>query len=221
MSDTIDQGILLRLIPYRETSCMLHVLTAQHGRISLLARGVRKQKSIIRAALAPLHILQLTWKKGKTDLGYLQDVRRLQALLSEPHHLDGLELNSLAYQLFPEHEPASMQSLVDAYAMLEQRHAGLLTATWYLLRQHGWLGELHHCWHCMKEDVNLFWSKAHCCCQSCGQGMPLSKGLCLSIESCMQDDNVRLSHMYKSSWLNMVQDVLLQHGLKAVNFTEV
>jgi len=221
MSDFSDRGILLRSIPYRETSCMLHILSEKHGRMSLLARGVRQKKSQNRAALAPLHLLELSWKKGKFNLGYLQHVRRLQPLLSEKNHIEGLEFNHLAYQLFPEHEPISMSVLTHAYYLLEHRTSGLLAASWYLLIQHGWVGQLHHCWHCMAHHTPLQWSKAHCCCQKCGQGMPLSKGLCLSIESILQNAKVRLSQRDSHHWLQMIQDVLIQHGLKRINVESI
>ncbi|MDQ6962901.1 MAG: DNA repair protein RecO [Mariprofundaceae bacterium] len=218
MSEFLDQAILLRSIPYRETSCILHLLTARDGRLSLLVRGVRKKKSVFRSELAPLHLLSLRWKKGRSDLGYVQELHRLKPLLSEENYLDALKLNSLAYVLFPEREPMSMSLLCEAYALLEQRRSGLLVAVWYLLAKHGWLGELHHCWHCMAEDSPLLWSQASCCCQACGQGMVLSKGLCLSIEFSMRGDNIRLSHAYTLNWMQMIQDILAQHGLKRLNF---
>jgi len=221
MSEFSDQAILLRSMPYRETSCILHLLSAKHGRISLLARGVRKQKSPFRADLAPLYLLQLTWKQGKSDLGYLQSIQRLQALVAEAQYLEGLAFNSLVYQLFPAHQPIAMPQLLQTYALLDKRTSGLLHAAWSLLAQQGWVGELHHCWHCAENKQPLYWSQAHCCCQSCGQGMSLSKGLCLSIESSLQNANVRLSQRYQSDWFNMIQDVLQHHGLKRLNRIEV
>lgn len=218
MSESLDQAILLRSIPYRESSCILHVITAREGRISLLARGVRKKKSVFRAELAPLHLLNIRWKKGRSDLGYVQDIQRIKPLLSEKNYVDALKLNALAYVLFPEQEPMSMPLLCEAYVLLEERRSGLLVSIWYLLAKQGWIGELQHCWHCMAADTPLFWSQASCCCQACGRGMPLSKGLRLSIESSTQDGHVRLSQDYTLHWMRMIQDVLMQHGLKRFNF---
>jgi DNA repair protein RecO (recombination protein O) len=47
---------------YRETSLLLECFTRDHGRIGLIARGVRKEKSRLpRALLQPLTPVSLAW----------------------------------------------------------------------------------------------------------------------------------------------------------------
>jgi DNA repair protein RecO (recombination protein O) len=47
--------------PYRETSRILEVLTREHGRLTLFARGVRGPKSKLAAALQPFSPLLVSW----------------------------------------------------------------------------------------------------------------------------------------------------------------
>jgi len=39
MAEIRDDALLLRRIPYGDTSFIIHVLTREHGRISLMARA--------------------------------------------------------------------------------------------------------------------------------------------------------------------------------------
>lgn len=46
---------------WRETSELLEVLTRDHGRVSLVARGMRRRRSVLRAILQPFQPLVLSW----------------------------------------------------------------------------------------------------------------------------------------------------------------
>ncbi len=51
----LQPAYILHHRPYRETSLLLDVLTHDHGRIGLIAKGVRKQRSPLRALLQPFN----------------------------------------------------------------------------------------------------------------------------------------------------------------------
>jgi len=51
MSSVADHGIILRVRPYRETSVMVHWLTAESGRIATAVRGARGPKSRLQGRL--------------------------------------------------------------------------------------------------------------------------------------------------------------------------
>ena len=56
-----DTGFVLHARAYRETSLLVEVLSAQHGRIGLLARGVSTAKGqVLRAALQPLQWIRFS-----------------------------------------------------------------------------------------------------------------------------------------------------------------
>ncbi|MGC0153792.1 DNA repair protein RecO [Chromobacterium vaccinii] len=58
---------ILHTQPYRETSLLLEVLTRDHGRFSLVARGARRPRSDLRGVLLPFQPLTLSWF-GKNEL---------------------------------------------------------------------------------------------------------------------------------------------------------
>lgn len=57
----LANGFVLHARAWRETSELLEVLTGEHGRVSLLARGTRRPKSGLRAILQPFQPLSLSW----------------------------------------------------------------------------------------------------------------------------------------------------------------
>ena len=66
-----EPALILHARAYRETSLLLECLTPAHGRIGLIARGIRSQRSRLpRGLLQPLQPLQLSWT-GKGELGTL------------------------------------------------------------------------------------------------------------------------------------------------------
>ena len=66
----LHPAFILHHRPYRNTSLIIDVLTREHGRISLVAKGAKQAKSPWRGCLLPFQLLSLSWVK-KTDLGTL------------------------------------------------------------------------------------------------------------------------------------------------------
>ncbi len=66
---------LLHKRAYRETSSILEVLTKDHGRVSLMARGCRGARSKISGSLLLFSPLVISWQ-GKGSLPYLKSVER-------------------------------------------------------------------------------------------------------------------------------------------------
>ena len=56
--------------PYRETSLLLEVLSRDHGRAAMVARGARGPKSRLRHVLQPFRPLLMSWNQT-SDLGTL------------------------------------------------------------------------------------------------------------------------------------------------------
>ena len=57
----LEPAFVLHGRPYLETSELLEVLTRDHGRVSLVARGMRRPKSGLRAILQPFQPLAVSW----------------------------------------------------------------------------------------------------------------------------------------------------------------
>ncbi len=69
---------VLRTRAYRETSLLLELFTAAHGRIGLIARGARRPKARVRALLQPFQPLRASWQL-RGDLGTLAAVEAVGA----------------------------------------------------------------------------------------------------------------------------------------------
>ncbi len=106
MRITLQPSFILHHRPYRETSLLLDVLTCDHGRMSLIARGVRKNRSQTRPLLQPFYPLLISWQ-GKTELMTLQTVepQGVPIVLQEESLLGGFYLNELLMRLLQKHDP--------------------------------------------------------------------------------------------------------------------
>ena len=222
MAEQRDYALLLRSIAYSDSSLILHCLTQQHGRISLMARGARRAKSPFRAALMPLHALQLRWKEPRTGtMGTLLEVQRFSALLPEPMMLAGQTLLASASILFPDGVDNGYVELQQACALLAERHedAGLCAATWSMLKQSGWTGDLSHCWHCMEPidlNIDMYWRQGHLLCATCAKknGLKLYSGFRKTIAAFMLQPNVALQQEHITLWKMMMKDVFKTHQMR-------
>jgi len=217
MAEIRNDALLLRRIPYSDTSLICHFLTAQHGRVAVMARGARRPKSSFRASLEPLHDLHISWRPGRSGMGTLTDIQRGRSLLEPALSLHGLELLAIASRLFQEGDPHGFDETKVALAMLAERgqQQGLMAAVWYLLDVAGWLGDLSHCWHCGEAvEQTMCWQHAGLVCDACGQGMVVSVGLRKSITGVLSGGRIRLSVGDADSWRVMIQSVLKEHGIK-------
>ncbi|AIV48892.1 DNA repair protein RecO [Burkholderia pseudomallei TSV 25] len=60
-------AFVLHSYPYRETSLVIDVLTRDHGRIALVAKGAKRPHSALRGVLQTFQPLSLSWS-GKSEL---------------------------------------------------------------------------------------------------------------------------------------------------------
>jgi DNA repair protein RecO (recombination protein O) len=125
---------VLHARPYRETSLLLECLTRDHGRLGVVARGVRRERArTSRAQLEPIQILLL-------DLSMRGELATLVGAESadRPHRLTGhanlagLYLNELTVRFTSRQDPHP--SLFDAYARTLARLAGGESPGWSLRR---------------------------------------------------------------------------------------
>jgi DNA repair protein RecO (recombination protein O) len=112
--------------PYRDTSRILEVITRDHGRLSLFARGVRGPKARLASVLQPFQLLLLSWS-GRGEAGQLTGAE------SADHHppmpaaclMASFYLNELLMKLTTRHDPLPV--LFDDYhATVEGLRHGVL-----------------------------------------------------------------------------------------------
>lgn len=100
------RGYVLHQRPYRNTSQLIECLTAEHGRVGLVARGSRRARGGQRALLQPFVALRLSWVR-RGELGRLTGVEAESAGLG----LEGERLlaayyvNELALRLLVRGDP--------------------------------------------------------------------------------------------------------------------
>lgn len=92
--------------PYRETSVLLDVFTSDHGRLTLVARGVRKQHSTLKPLLQPFVPLLISWQ-GRTELMTMTtaEPQGLRLQLKGECLLSGLYLNELIIRVLHKQDP--------------------------------------------------------------------------------------------------------------------
>lgn len=66
----LEPAWVLHARPYRDTSLLVESLTRDHGRVGLVARGVRGPRGRLRALLQPLQPLLMSWS-GRGELATL------------------------------------------------------------------------------------------------------------------------------------------------------
>ena len=99
-------AFILQYKKYRETSLLLDLLTEDYGRVSLLAKGVRKAKSRTAGVLQPFIPLAVSFV-GKSDLKTLThaEIKPPQFILKGIPLFCGFYLNELIYHFLFKYDP--------------------------------------------------------------------------------------------------------------------
>lgn len=102
----LHPGFVLHQRSYRNSSVIVELFTELHGRISVVARGVRKPKSHLAALLQPFTPLLLSWV-ARGELGTLTAVENDGAplLLNHRSVINGLYVNELLMRLLHRNDP--------------------------------------------------------------------------------------------------------------------
>ncbi|MEO8443403.1 MAG: DNA repair protein RecO [Gammaproteobacteria bacterium] len=120
-----EDAYVLHSRPYQETSQILEVLGAQHGRLGLVARGARRPTSRWRSILQPFLPLRLSW----VGRGSLLTLRGAEAASFSPP-LDGLAvmgafyLNELILNFVRRGDPHPGLFIAYSHALAELRAGG-------------------------------------------------------------------------------------------------
>jgi DNA repair protein RecO (recombination protein O) len=102
----LHPAFVLHQRAYRETSLLLEIFSAQHGRLGLIARGARRggpRKNLAPRAFTPLLV---AWSgKGELPSLSLAEAAGAPLDLQGSRLISGLYLNELLLRLLPRHEP--------------------------------------------------------------------------------------------------------------------
>jgi DNA repair protein RecO (recombination protein O) len=129
-----EPAFVLHARPWRESSLLVEVLAAEHGRLGLVARGVHGPKRhLLRAALQPLQFIRF----DAVQRGELATLSAAEALDAAPRlvgdaMLAGFYLNELTLRLAPRGDP--QPDLFDAYRRARLRLGAAEPLAWTLRR---------------------------------------------------------------------------------------
>lgn len=103
----LQPAVVLHHRPYRESSLLVELFTAEHGRIGLVAKGARgNRKSSNSALLQPFQPLLLSWiQRGELGTITTVEARDRALLLSGAALFSGFYLNELLMRLLARHDP--------------------------------------------------------------------------------------------------------------------
>lgn len=146
MNQLTADGIILTRVNYGEADRIVKLLTPDSGKLSLMARGVRKPKSKMAGGIELFSVSSLTYIKGRGDLGRLLSIRL------DKHYgniVRSIERVQLGYELIKmldratedEPEPDYFEILVTAFESLDRHDIAVeLVRFWFhgrLLAQAG------------------------------------------------------------------------------------
>ena len=112
-------AFILHHRPFRDTSQILDVISRDHGKLSVVARGSRGPRSRLKGILRPFMPLSMSWVI-KSDLGTLTGAEVLGAplRLSGDALLSGYYVNELILHFLHRHDP--QPEVFDAYSQTIQ-----------------------------------------------------------------------------------------------------
>jgi len=121
---SLEPAYVLHHYPYRDSSLLLEVFTRDHGRIGLVARGARSEKSRWRGQLQLFMPLTLSWS-ARGELGTLTgaESRGSGAIVSGRRLLSAYYLNELLLRMLTRNDPHA-----DLFHAYEQALAALESA---------------------------------------------------------------------------------------------
>lgn len=102
----LHPAYILHTTPYRDTSLLIDVFSHEHGRLGMVARGVRGSRAKNKQPLQPFRRMLLSWQ-SKSDLATLThwETEGLPTALNGKNLLSGFYLNELLLRLTHRHDP--------------------------------------------------------------------------------------------------------------------
>ncbi len=146
MNATRTRAIVLRRTNYGEADRVLDLLTPT-GRFSVMARGVRKEKSKLAGGIELFAVCDVVLGRGKGDLGVLTSARMVSFYR---HVLDDYDRMNFAYEVLAQvakassslDEPEWYDIVAEVLAALDVTSVPIeLVQTWFYVRIASMLGD--------------------------------------------------------------------------------
>ena len=145
-----QSGYILHHRPFRDTSQILDIVTRDHGKIALVARGSRGSKSRLAGVLRPFLPLKVSWV-AKSDLGTLTGAEAAgpPAGMVGDALMSAYYVNELLLHFLHRHDPqpeifALYEAVINALARTENVAASLRSFEFEFLTLLGYAVNLDH-----------------------------------------------------------------------------
>lgn len=178
-----DTGVVLRTYKLGEADRIVVIMTAEHGKVRAVAKGVRKTKSRFGGRLEPLcHVSLLLYEGRELDIvSQAESIDSRATLLNDLDSLtQGIALLEAADQMSLDREPAPhlYRMLVGALRTLESRPSPLVVPAffWKVLANEGVRPQLDTCVSCDSEEnlVAFDLGEGGILCRNCRRGSAIS-----------------------------------------------
>ncbi|HSX17145.1 MAG TPA: DNA repair protein RecO [Patescibacteria group bacterium] len=123
MNQLVTKAIILSRTDYGEADRILTVLTPTYGKLRLLAKGVRRVKSKLAGGIELFSISEITYIKGRGDIGTLVSTR---LITHYGHIIEDLDRTMAGYELIKQLNKITEDETEEMYfGLLEEAFAAL------------------------------------------------------------------------------------------------
>ena len=114
-----QKAYVLHCTPYSETSLLVNIFSREYGRLTLIAKGAKRKKSMVRGLLLPFRPLLMSWS-GKGQLPTLTHVEQAIYVpeLKGVALFSGYYVNELLLKLLHRNDPHEL--LFDYYEKVNE-----------------------------------------------------------------------------------------------------
>lgn len=156
-----SKGIILKVFPYSNTSVICNVFTDDHGKLTFIAKGIRKPKNPLVSILQPFNLVEFQYYYKKTR--GIQLVKEADILIGFDKLRDNLITITIASNLLNiinrTFEEGYQHPIVFRliYKILNKLSSNILSNKitfifflFHLSKQLGFMPNINQCYHCSK-----------------------------------------------------------------------
>jgi DNA repair protein RecO (recombination protein O) len=196
-----DTGVVLRTYRLGEADRIVVLMTAEHGKVRAVAKGVRKGKSRFGGRLEPIsHVSLLLYEGRQLDVvNQAESIDHLRAVREDLDRLTrAMALLEVVDQIAQEREanPRLYQMLVGALRSLAARPAPLLVPAfyWKVLALEGMRPQLDTCVSCGSSEplVAFDVGEGGALCRTCRRGTAITDEALVLLRRVLGGDLVRV-----------------------------
>lgn len=210
-----SQGIILKIFPYSNTSIICNVFTQDRGKLTFIAKGIRKPKNPSLSILQPFNLLEFNYYYKKNRSMHL--IKEADILFSFSHLrkdfstiLIGSTILNIINRLFEEEYPQEIIFRL-TYKVLnqlsgdkEQSKILFIFFLFHLSKQLGFMPNIDRCNSCnsiFKHDVIFSLRSNSLLCSNCSINNSLDTDFVLTYESLKNCSLINTTH------INSIEDI--------------